>query len=134
MAERVQATTNLTIDAEALKRDSRPDHLGLQHASSTGWLYSFSRASPYVRLIQQSLDTATPSRRWRASKLRKGLVSLNEKIHDSALARLGQTVKEARNGRVREIVYQPSSLLDSARASAAMEPDSTVTPGSGEAA
>lgn len=110
MAERIQATTNLALDIDALKRQSRPDHLGLQHASSTGWLYAFSRFWPYVRLIQQSLKNAAPSRQWRASKLRRGLVSLNEKIHESALTRLGQTVKEARGSAIREIVYRPPTL------------------------
>jgi uncharacterized protein (DUF2235 family) len=112
MAERIQATTGLALDIERLERESHADHLGLQHASSTGWLYALSRFSPYVRLIQQNMENAPAPRRWRASKLGDGLVSLNESIHESALARLGQTVTEASDGRMREIVYQPATLSD----------------------
>ena len=111
MAERVRATTALAIDIEKLKRESSPNPLGLQHASSTGSLYTLSRISPFVRLIQQSLENAGPARRWRTSKLARGLVSLNEQIHESALMRLGQTVREARGRRLREMNYEPGTLV-----------------------
>lgn len=110
MVERVQATTDLAIDIDRLKRECRPDHLGLQHDSSTGRLYAFSRIKPYVRLIQQSLNDAASARRWRTGRLARGLVSLNETVHESALQRLGQTVKKARGKVVRDIVYEPRTL------------------------
>ena len=121
MAERIQATTDLAIDIEKLKRESNPDALGLQHSSSTGWLYAFSRVVPHLRLVQQNLNGIPDRRRsffksWRTNKVGSGLVSLNETIHESALTRLGQTVREARDKAVQEIVYQPSTLVNSAGA------------------
>ncbi len=129
MAERIRATTDLAIDIEKLKRESNPDHLGLQHSSSTGWLYAFSRVMPYVRLIQQNLS-GLPERRhgtfhsWRTNKVRTGLTSLNETIHPSALARLGQTVKEARAKAIQEIVYEPPTLIDAANSGISATPAS----------
>lgn len=92
MAERVQATTDLALDIEKLRREAKPDPLGTQHDPLTGW----------VRFI-------TPRTR-RTSKPPLGLRSLNEAIHPSALSRLGQTVKEARSGVGRDIVYAPQFL------------------------
>jgi hypothetical protein len=43
--------------------------------------------------------------------LARGLVSLNEAVHESALRRFGQTVKEARGAIVRDIVYEPRTLI-----------------------
>lgn len=111
MAERVQEKTNLAIDIGKLKRESKPDYLGLQHVSSTGWLYALSRTVPYKRLIQQSSDGRTQSRKWRTGKVGRGLVSLNETIHESALLRLGKTVKAARNGAINDILYEPRTLV-----------------------
>jgi len=111
MVERVQARTDLAIDIDKLKRECRPDHLGLQHDSSTGRLYAFSRIKPYVRLIQQSLNDAEPARKWRTSRLARGLVSLNETIHESVLQRFGQAVKEMRGNVVRDIIYEPRTLV-----------------------
>ena len=121
MAERIRATTDLAIDIEKLKRESNPDALGPQHFSSTGWIYAFSRVVPHLRLVQQNVDGIPDRRRsffrsWRTSKVGSGLVSLNEKIHESALARLGQTVSKSRNTTVQEIVYQPSTLVNAAGA------------------
>ncbi|MBS0232862.1 MAG: DUF2235 domain-containing protein [Proteobacteria bacterium] len=110
MVERVQATTDLAIDVEKLKRECRPDYLGLQHDSSTGRLYAFSRIKPYVRLIQQSLKDSAP-RKWRTSRLARGLVSLNETVHESVLQRFGQPVKEMRGNVVRDILYEPPTLV-----------------------
>jgi uncharacterized protein (DUF2235 family) len=115
MAERVAALTGLAIDIDALKGSANPNPLGLQHHSAGGKLSAFSRLFPFIRLIDQ--DPAAISRRrrqlfrtWRSSKLRLGLTSLNETIHESALARFGQTVSQARGRSVEEIVYQPRSL------------------------
>jgi uncharacterized protein (DUF2235 family) len=110
MAERIQATTDLEIDIDKLMRQCKPDPLGVQHYSSTGRLYAFSRIRPYVRLVQQSLHDSE-SRRWRTNTLARGLVSLNEAVHESALRRFGQTVKEARGAVVRDIVYEPRTLV-----------------------
>lgn len=112
MAERIQATTDLAIDIEKLKRESNPDPLGIQHFSATGWLYAFSRLVPYLRLIQQNLGGPNAFRSWRTSKIGKGLVSLNETIHESVLTRLGQTVRELRGQTVQDIVYRPQTLVN----------------------
>lgn len=115
MAERVGALTGLAIDMRKLKRTTTPDPLGLQHHSATGWVYTFSRLVPYMRLVGQDLRAIAKGRRrwlraWRTSKLAPELVSLNETIHKSALARFGQTVREARGRTVKEIAYRPRSL------------------------
>ncbi|MBS0250797.1 MAG: DUF2235 domain-containing protein [Proteobacteria bacterium] len=114
MAERIQAKTNLAIDIDKLRRESKPDHLGLQHASSTGWLYAISRLAPATRRIQHSLEDEPSSRKRRSGQVGSDLISLNEAIHESVLMRLGQTVKEARDGTVRDIVYQPVALAQRA--------------------
>ncbi|HML27545.1 MAG TPA: DUF2235 domain-containing protein, partial [Hyphomicrobium sp.] len=105
MAERIQAKTSLAIDINTLKRECKPDHLGTQHEPSTGWPYVLDRILPSVRSIQQSVDGRSHSRKWRTSRVGRGLISLNETIHESALLRLGQTVKQiCDNGIVRNIV------------------------------
>ncbi|MFA5955654.1 phospholipase effector Tle1 domain-containing protein [Hyphomicrobium sp.] len=119
MAERIRATTDLAIDIEKLRRESKPDHLGLQHYSSRGWPYAVGRILPYVRLIQQNLSGLSERRRsvfrgWRTSAVASSLASLNETIHQSAISRLGQTVKEARGDLVQDIVYEPPTLVDAA--------------------
>jgi uncharacterized protein (DUF2235 family) len=116
MAERAAATTGLAIDIDKLKEAAKPDPFGLQHFSATGWVYAFSRLVPFVRLIRQDLDAISPGRRrwfrsWRTGKLKAGLISPNEAIHESALARLGQEVREARVKTEREITYQPQNLV-----------------------
>lgn len=115
MAERVAALTSLAIDIRKLKRSAAPNPLGLQHYSATGWVYAVSRLVPFIRLIEQNTDALSKSRRrwfrtWRTGKLDRELISLNETIHESALARFGQTVREARGRSVQDIVYQPGSL------------------------
>lgn len=116
MAEKIQSTTDLAIDIEKLQHESSPDPLGLQHASNTGWRSALSRRIPYLRLVQQNIAGIPDRRRsffrsWRTSKLGNDLVSLNETIHHSARARLGQTICEAHNNHVQERVYEPSTLV-----------------------
>jgi uncharacterized protein (DUF2235 family) len=123
MAERVSALTGLAIDMRQLKRSTAPDPLGLQHHSASGWVYAFSRLVPYMRLVGQDLRAIAKGRRrwlrtWRTSKLAPELVSLNETIHKSALARFGQTVRESRGSTVKEIYYRPPSLLSAVAFSA----------------
>jgi uncharacterized protein (DUF2235 family) len=109
MAERIAAMTDLAIDVEKLRRETNPDHLGLQHDSS-------SRFAPFVRVIQPNLDVGDDlSSHDRKSRSGRRLVSLNETVHQSALMRLGQMVREARAESVREIVYKPRSLSDAAK-------------------
>jgi uncharacterized protein (DUF2235 family) len=113
MAERVQATTDLAIDMSKLKSECKPDHLGLQHDCSPRSLFAMSRIRPYARLLKERLDQGALSRRWRTNGIKRGLVSLNEAIHETALSRLGRTVKQARGGIVRDIVYRPAALASS---------------------
>lgn len=92
MAERVQATTDLALDIDKLRRETKPDPLGMQHNPLTGWARF---AAPRAH------RTSTPP---------PALRSLNESIHPSALLRLGQTVKAARSGVARNTVYAPHFL------------------------
>jgi uncharacterized protein (DUF2235 family) len=109
MAERIEAMTDLAIDVEKLRRETNPDHLGLQHDSS-------SRFAPFVRVIHPNVDVAEdlPDRD-HDSRADRRLVSLNETVHQSALMRLGQPVTVARAGSVHEIIYEPRSLSDIAK-------------------
>ncbi|MBY0559011.1 DUF2235 domain-containing protein [Hyphomicrobium sp.] len=116
MIEKIQSMTELAIDIERLERESRPDPLGVQHVSDTGWSSVFSRRVPYLRLVREDVAGIPNGRRrafgnWRTSKLGKGLISLNETIHQSALERLGQTIREAKGSRVHERIYEPSTLV-----------------------
>jgi uncharacterized protein (DUF2235 family) len=111
MAERIRAMTDLAIDIDMLKRQCRPDHLGLQHAGSTSRLFAMSRIKPYVRLLKEKLEAGPLGRKWRTNGIKRGLISLNEAIHESAISRLGQTVKEARGDLIRDIVYRPAALF-----------------------
>jgi uncharacterized protein (DUF2235 family) len=115
MAERVTDKTGLAIDIGKLKRSAKPDPLGLQHDSATGWLYAFSRRVPFIRLIGQDVGAIPKGRRrwfrtWRTSKLEQNVVSLNETIHESALARLGKTIRVMRGHSVQDVLYQPANL------------------------
>ncbi len=92
MAERIQANTDLALDIDRLRRETKPDPLGTQHDPLTGWARF---AAPRAR------RTGTPP---------PGLRSLNQSIHPSALLRQGQTVKAARSGVARSTVYAPRFL------------------------
>lgn len=126
MAERIRAKTNLAIDLDKLRRESNPDHLGLQHASSTGWS-TLRRLAPANRLVLQSLEDDPSSRKQKSGHVGRNLVSLNEAIHESVLSRLRKTVKEVRNGTVREIVYDPAALAQRANAVPNVSEVETVT-------
>jgi hypothetical protein len=121
MAERAAATTGLAIDLGKLQRAANPDPLGLQHDSATGWIYFGSRLMPFLRLIRQNLK-GIPAKRyrwfrsWRTGKLAAGLISINETIHESAVARFGETVRKADAKSVLEIVYRPPALVAVAEA------------------
>lgn len=116
MAERVAATTGLAIDIGQLRQTAKPDALGAQHASAIGWTFAFSRIIPFVRLLRQSIGAVSPARRrcfrsWRTGKVFNGLLTVNEALHDSAHARLGQSVPERRKSRIRTVIYEPRNLL-----------------------
>ena len=128
MAKRVGALTGLAIDTAKLKRSASPNPVGLQHYSAAGWVYAMSRLVPFVRLIEQNSGAISKSRRrwfrsWRTSKLAPELVSLNETIHDSALTRFGEKVREARGRSAKEAPYRPGSLSAVVSPSADNAPD-----------
>ena len=115
MAEKIQAATGLALDMEQLRRQSRADPLGMQHAPGSGWRDRLSRRLPYLRLVQQNTGSVPRGRRrllgyLRTSKLPGGHVSQNEKIDESAFARFGQTIREACGNRVEERTYRPLAL------------------------
>ena len=115
MAEQIQSATSLALDIEKLKRESRANPLGPQHAPASGWRHSLSRRIPFLRLIQQNISGIPNGRRrvlkyWRTSKLNGDHVSLNEKVDASALARIGQTIREVSGDRVEERIYRPAAL------------------------
>ncbi|MBS0267705.1 MAG: DUF2235 domain-containing protein [Proteobacteria bacterium] len=107
MADKIRSATDLAIDIEKLQRESRPDPLGLQHAPSTGWRDVLARRFPYLRLIQED---SRVFKNGRTSKDPNGQSSLNETVDESALARLGQTIREKCGRRIEERIYQPPAL------------------------
>jgi uncharacterized protein (DUF2235 family) len=139
MAERAASTTGLAINIAKLEGAANPDPLGLQHDSARGWSSLGSRIVPFLRLIAQNL-AGIPAKRfrwfrtWRTGKLRGGLISLNETVHESAIARLGQTVQKASEKSVRDIIYRPQNLVavaeHEADAAISAEDDSLAVSGS----
>ena len=122
MAERVAATTDLAINFEQLRRVTRPDPLGVQHASATGRVLRWSAKVPFVRLVAQDKRGVWTPRRivlgtWRTSRVGGGQVPVNETIHESALARFGNSVPEDVAGKLRQIVYRPRNLSAALRES-----------------
>jgi uncharacterized protein (DUF2235 family) len=115
MAERVSATTDLAVDIDGLKRTTKPNPFGLQHASAIGAIFKWSARFPFIRLINQNMR-AIPRRRrmlidsWRSGAVARSDVTINETVHESALARFGRTVNEARGEALHEIVYRPRNL------------------------
>ncbi len=115
MAERASATAGLALDMDELKRTTKPNPLGLQHASATGRIFKWSARLPFIRLINQNTQAIPRLRRtligcWRSGKLVRADVTINESVHDSVLARFGRTVNEATGETLREIVYRPRNL------------------------
>lgn len=93
----------------------RPDPLGPQHASATGALSMWSRLFPFVRLIQQHAEAIPDWRRallgsWRAGKIAKGEVAVNESIHPGVAERFGKDVIELSGGHSLLITYEPANL------------------------
>lgn len=120
MAERIAATTPLAIDLDHLRRTTRPDPLALQHSSTTGAIFRWSALCPYIRLINQELRAIRLVRRmtlgtWRTSKTRRGMVPVNETIHDSVLQRFEKPILEQAGEASREIVYRPRNLAAALR-------------------
>lgn len=116
MARRVEVLTSLRFDWQILRATTRPNALGLQHASSTGKIFKWSNKIPYLRLIHQQRRGIPIARRlllrsWRTNWLGYGRTSINEKIHESVFARLGKVVHEQVSGVEREIVYAPCTLV-----------------------
>lgn len=115
MAAKIQSATDLAIDIEKLNREAKPDPLGPLHPPEAGWRYALGSRIPYLRLVQQDIRGIPDRRRgvfktWRTSKLRNGSISLNETVDESALTRLGQTIREKYRGKFEERIYEPSTL------------------------
>ena len=115
MAERANATAGLALDIDALLRAAKPNALGLQHASATGSLFKWSGRLPFIRLINQRAQAIPRLRRtligsWRSNKLERAEITVNERVHESVLARFGKTVNEATGETLNEIVYQPRNI------------------------
>ncbi len=115
MAERAMAATGVAFDLARLKATTAPDPLGELVSPTSDGIYRVSRVLPFVRLIHQNLSGIAPLRRsvlgtWRSSRLAKGLETINERIHPSALARLGKIVPCRLGDKVSRQVYRPRSL------------------------
>jgi len=122
LAERIGSTTDLVIDFDDLHARIAPDPMGEQCAPTTG-LYRLSRLLPYIRLIKQEMRGLHPLRRvvlrgWRTNRLPREQMTVNEVVHDSAIARLDQFVPLRRGEDVQKHRYCPRSLRTAVAATA----------------
>lgn len=114
MASRAHQATGLAFDFEHLKATTRPNPLGEQYYPG-GSVYHPSGMLPYLRLINQDARAVPPLRRmtfgtWRAGPLMRGPRSLNERIHPSAIERLGKRIAVRYGTEVIHQPYQPQTL------------------------
>jgi uncharacterized protein (DUF2235 family) len=115
MAERLAQTTGLALDLEQLRKSTKPDPLGELVSPTSDGIYRVSHVFPFVRLIEQNRKGISGLRRaifgtWRAGVVASGLVTVNESIHESALARFGTSAPQRRGESVRGLVYRPATL------------------------
>lgn len=95
MVKRVRKHTGLRFDEEHLAKNCQPYVQGTGYESRTA-LYAGSKAYPYQRLIQQTIPKGSGFGEWfrtrfeswdRRSIVPKGLKTINEMLHVSALER-----------------------------------------------
>jgi uncharacterized protein (DUF2235 family) len=115
MAERISHTTGLAIDLTGLKASISPDAMGELIEPTSDAIYRVSHIFPFVRLIKQNRKGISPLRRalfgaWRASVIPAGETTVNESIHESALARFGKRAPQRRGETLSQVVYRPANL------------------------
>ena len=115
MTERATATTGLAFDVDRLRRETRPDPLGVQHLSAHGRIFGWSKVLPFVRFIKQDTRPLSGLRRsllgfWRTDKLAPDEMSLNESLHESVVQRFGQRVTQMEGAKARDAVYRPANV------------------------
>jgi uncharacterized protein (DUF2235 family) len=115
MAERAMATTGVAFDLARLNATTAADPLGELVSPTSDGIYRVSRWLPFVRLIHQNKSGISPLRRavlgtWRTNRLADGMETINERIHPSALARLGKLAPCRLGNEVCRQVYRPRQL------------------------
>ncbi len=115
MAERIGHTTGLAIDLAGLKASTSPDPMGELVSPTSDTIYRVSHIFPFVRLIKQNRRGISPLRRalfgaWRAGVVPAGETTVNESIHESALARFGKRAPQRRGETTSQVVYRPANL------------------------
>ncbi len=115
MIERLGHLTGLAFYLDGLAATTMPDPLGPQHAGTDGAIFGWSARMPYVRLVRQNPDAVSPKRRLmfgalRSGRLPSGEMSINERVHESAVDRFGKTIAMHLDGHVRNVVYAPRNL------------------------
>jgi uncharacterized protein (DUF2235 family) len=115
MAERITQTTKLAIDLAGLRSFAMPDPLGELVEPTSDGVYRVSHFFPFVRLIKQDRRAISPLRRALLGTWRTGVVpgdqeTVNESIHESALARFGKRAPQRRGETLSQVVYRPANL------------------------
>ena len=115
MAERMTQTTSLAIDLAGLRNSTKPDPLGELVSPTSDGVYRVSHVFPFVRLIEQNREGISPLRRalfgtWRTGVVPGDQETVNESIHESALARFGKHAPQRRGETVSQVVYRPANL------------------------
>ena len=115
MAERINQTTGLAFDFEHLRKSTRPDPLGELLSPTSDGIYRVSYLFPFVRLINQNRKGVSALRRalfgnWRVGLVPAGEVTVNESVHESAIARFGKRAPLRRGAALRRAKYRPMNL------------------------
>jgi hypothetical protein len=93
----------------------KPDPLGELVSPTSDGVYRVSHVFPFVRLIEQNREGISPLRRalfgtWRTGVVPGDQETVNESIHESALARFGKHAPQRRGETVSQVVYRPANL------------------------
>ena len=114
MASRAHQATGLAFDFDHLKATARPNPLGEQYHPG-GSVYRLGNMLPYLRLINHDTRAVPVLRRvtfgtWRTGPLPFRRRSINERIHPSAIERLGKQVAVRYGEEVLRQPYLPQTL------------------------
>ena len=115
MAERIGQTTGLAVDLEGLRKSTKPDPLGELLSPTSDGVYRVSYRFPFVRLINQDRKGVSLLRRilfgdWRVGLVPAGETTVNESIHESAIARYGKRAPQRRGDALKRRKYRPMNL------------------------
>lgn len=109
MIRRVREHTSLAFNDDYIQKNIKGNHQGTLYESRTA-LYAFSRLFPFQRVIGGEAGWIRKFlKRWNRPLPNQSFI--NERIHQSALDRLGENRRNQAGEKVWEEKYQPQSVL-----------------------